>query len=169
MRRYWAYFKYVVRHKWFVLLWARRLGVPLHRAVLHDWHKFLPREFFPYAHAFYNADGSKRVRRDSSGAYNPTKIGAEFDYAWLSHQKAKHHWQSWIMLGDGGSMRPLPIPATYLREMVADWCGAGQAQGSLNPKAWYTHNKDNLVLAPESRERLEYFLGLAQMMVEARS
>ncbi len=53
MNKHWQYLKYVVRHKWFVLGAGRKLGVPLHRLILHDWTKFLPREWFPYVNEFY--------------------------------------------------------------------------------------------------------------------
>lgn len=89
MRRHWAYLKYVLRHKWFVLVAGLRLGVPLWMLILHDWDKFLPDEWFPYARCFYKPDGTKQ--------YDETQ---EFAHAWMLHQhRNKHHWQWWVTIG----------------------------------------------------------------------
>lgn len=86
MRAHWQYLKYVVRHKWFVLLAGIELGVPLLILLLHDWDKFMPDEWFAYVRTFYAADGTKR--------YQP---GPDFSVAWKAHQKRnKHHYQYWM-------------------------------------------------------------------------
>ncbi len=90
MRRHWQYLKYVLRHKWFVLVAGLELKVPLWILILHDWDKFLPDEWFPYARCFYKPDGSKQ--------YDPSPA---FDWAWNLHQKRnKHHWQFWLLIPD---------------------------------------------------------------------
>ncbi|KKK56400.1 hypothetical protein LCGC14_3064910 [marine sediment metagenome] len=159
MRRHWAYLKYVLRHKWHVFRACRELRVPLRQAIVHDWTKFLPVEWFPYAHNFYNADGSGRQVRDETGAYNPTDQGIPYQRAWLHHQRARHHWQAWVVLGDAGYITPLPIPERYIREMIADWCGAGRAiAGVRYPHDWYAANRDKMKLLPETRIRVEQLL-----------
>lgn len=86
MRRHWAYFKYVMRHKWFVFWACLKLGVPIWVALLHDWDKFLPDEWFAYARTFYKPNGAKQY--DES---------ADFARAWMLHQhRNKHHWQYWL-------------------------------------------------------------------------
>ena len=50
------------------------------------------------------------------------------------------------------SPRVLPMPDKYRREMLADWFGAGKAQGKPDTKAWYMANKDNMILHNETRE-----------------
>ena len=52
MRAHWAYFQYVMRHKWHVFVGCLRLGVPLHQAIIHDWVKFLPIEWDAYVRQF---------------------------------------------------------------------------------------------------------------------
>jgi len=47
-----AYLRYVLRHKWFVLLACWRAGL-YWRGIVHDWHKFLPSEWFPYVEHFH--------------------------------------------------------------------------------------------------------------------
>jgi hypothetical protein len=162
MMRHWQYLKYVLRHKWFVFEECLKLGVPLWIAIFHDWDKFLPDEWMPYARFFYNADGSKVQRRDSTGYYKPTDTGDHaFDYAWLLHQKRnKHHWQWWCLPEDSGTFKVLPMPEVYCKEMLADWRGAGRAQGTPDTVAWYIANKDKMHLHPYTRQWIELQLGI---------
>lgn len=161
MRRHLAYLKYVLRHKFFVFQAAIPLGVPLWVALWHDWDKFLPDEWLPYARFFYEPDGTKRQIRDKTGYYKPTDTGdAAFDYAWLLHQKRnKHHWQFWTLPLDDGGIKVLPMPDLYRREMLADWRGAGKAQGFTDTLAWYTQNRDKMQLHPETRAWIEQQIG----------
>lgn len=159
MKRHFAYFKYVLRHKWFVLWACRMTGAGLRRGAVHDWTKFLPREWFAYAKHFYNEDGTRRDVRDKTGSYDPLRQGISFEMAWLSHQRNKHHWQAWVVLGDGGSVKALPMPEKYVREMVADWVGAGKAiSGRSDPRPWYDANKWNMLLHDETRDLVEMLL-----------
>lgn len=61
MKRHFAYLKYVLRHKYFVFREGLKLGVPILSLILHDWDKFLPDEWFPYARTFYAPDGAPDV------------------------------------------------------------------------------------------------------------
>ena len=56
----------------------------------------------------------------------------------------------------------LPMPERYIYEMVADWRGAGLAYGNPNTVEWYENNKHNKVMHPETRERVEWLLGLTE-------
>jgi hypothetical protein len=162
MKRYWQYLKYVLWHKWCVFLACIKLGIPW-LGLIHDLSKFRPDEFVPYARHFYNPDGSKREKqRDKTGYYKPTDTGdAAFDFAWLLHQKRnRHHWQFWTLPEDEGGLKILPIPGHYLREMLADWKGAGRAQGKPDTAAWYKANGKKLQLHPNSRAWIEKELGV---------
>lgn len=55
MEKYWKYFKYVIRHKWYVLIECFKKG-QYWRGITHDLSKFLPDEFIPYAKYFYAED-----------------------------------------------------------------------------------------------------------------
>lgn len=156
MKRYLNYLWYVLRHKWFVFLQCCKFGIPW-LGILHDWSKFLPSEFMPYACYFHNPDGSPRQIRDSTGYYKPTNTGdLSFDFAWLLHQKRnRHHWQWWILPEDEGKIKVLPIPDKYRLEMLADWSGAGRAQGAPDITAWYAKNKDKITLHPATRTWIE--------------
>lgn len=50
---YWKYLRYLLRHRWFVMLACFREGL-YWQGLIHDWSKFLPSEFLPYARYFYS-------------------------------------------------------------------------------------------------------------------
>lgn len=177
MRRYLAYLWYVLRHKWFVFIEGRKLGVSLWQLIIHDWSKFSPDEFIPYAKAFYKPNGK--------GQYDQNN---EFITAWARHQwRQPHHWQNWVVMpggtpiGDLGIMimdmgmvlgweidgrweqqldisglRALPMPERFRKEMLADWRGAGRsAKGGLPTREWYLKRRDIMILHPETRRWIE--------------
>ncbi len=157
VKRHIAYLKYVLRHKWFVLVAGRKTGAPVLRLLLHDLSKFRPSEWRPYAETFYGHGGETMA----------------FDAAWLKHQhRNDHHWQHWILRQDdpeplygarvngicnfvtgrligvldgdtllvgtivrdlvahanlGAGLRAMRMPEDAVREMVADWAGADRA------------------------------------------
>jgi len=156
MKRHLAYFRYVCLHKWYVGLACLHYGL-WWRAIKHDWSKFLPCEWWAYADSFYNRDGSKRdwQTRDAFDKMN-------FDMAWNHHQKVNdHHWQYWVLTTDSDEPRnrPLPMPVVCIKEMVADWVGAGRAiTGKIEVCDWYAKNKDKMLLAPVVRKCVEELL-----------
>jgi hypothetical protein len=154
------YLLYVLRHKWFVFLACRRLHVPLWRAIIHDWTKFLPSEWFPYVRSFYNPDGSKRETRTDDGTLDSSTVAQEFAAAWLHHQKYNpHHWQYWVVINDEDGTVALPMPTVYIREMVADWDGAGRAiTGKSDPVGWYRRNGHKMIMHKSTRFVLENIL-----------
>lgn len=83
-----------------------------------------------------------------------------FDRAWLHHQHANpHHWQHWLLRMDSGDELVLPMPEHFLREMVADWAGAGRAlTGGWEVGEWYAKNRDRIRLSDETRKRVELLL-----------
>ena len=166
MKAHLNYLKYVLRHKWYVFLACRTMRVSTWRAIIHDWTKLTPLEWTPYVHNFFNKDGTRRSVRDASGAYDPNIQTVEFKKAWLSHQKNKHHYQAWISIGDNGNLEALPIPEKYLREMIADWIGAGMAiSGRTDWRPWYEANKNKMILHPEAREFLDsYEVNIHEML-----
>jgi hypothetical protein len=137
-------------------------GVPWWTAVIHDWTKFTPTEWFPYVQSFYNPDGSKRNPKTASGTLDINKTARSFAAAWNSHQKTnKHHWQYWVLINDEDGTVPLEIPEGYVREMLADWEGAGKAiTGKADPVGWYTRNYDKFMFHPKTRALVEQLLGL---------
>lgn len=159
LRPHWLYLKYVLRHKRFVYQEGRALGLSRFQLLIHDWQKFTPTEWFPYVETFF---GNKPSPRRKDGGYDPNAVSTKFDYAWLHHQTVggKHHWQYWCLPLDTGGLRALPMPDKYRREMVADWRGAGRAiSGSNDSISWYSANRSNMTLHPETREWVEREIG----------
>jgi hypothetical protein len=155
--KHFKYLSYVVRHKWFVFVECWRLGIPI-RGIFHDMSKFLPSEWFPYVNFFYSDKPAAQVGKD--GYYKPAETGDKaFDLAWLLHQRRnRHHWQWWLLLGDEDALKVLEMPEEYVREMVADWKGAGKAQGKPDTKAWYKTHASRIRLHPNTVELVENLL-----------
>jgi hypothetical protein len=165
MTHHWRYAKYVARHKAFVLVAGIRLGPPagflswvpwLVRLIVHDWSKLLPSEWIPYADYFYGPPVENC----------PTcleKRERSFNRAWLLHQhRSRHHWQSYVLREDSGLVKHLPMPPAVVREMVADWMGAGRAiKGTWDARPWYLSNSLRIILHPETRDVVYQLLGVA--------
>ena len=120
--------------------------MPLWRALIHDLSKFTRSELPHYNRQFFGDKG------DPQG----------FAKAWLHHQNRNpHHWEYWITRSDhshGGSGAVdgcLPMPARYIREMVADWMGASKAYtGSWWMQDWLEKNLGKMRLHPTTKDSL---------------
>lgn len=139
----WQYFKYVIRHKWFVFLGCIELDIPLH-GLVHDLSKFSRAEWKTYVDKFYPKcmlTGMEHIR------------AAAFGEAWLHHIHCNpHHWEHWIIPGKEECLR---IPEVYCREMVADWTAMSRAKGESDCSKWYESQKDIIKLHPASRQNIE--------------
>ena len=149
LRRHWAYLKYILRHKWFVMVACRRVGAPFWLSIIHDSSKFSWREWSAYAKTFYMPDGSKQYHETPS-----------FNRAWLHHQHSnKHHWQHWLLRMDSGDIVAIAMPRRYVLEMVADWMGAGRAiTGRWECADWYAKNRDRIILHRDTRVLVDMIL-----------
>lgn len=141
MKPHLQYAKYVIRHKWFVFVAGRKTGAPLWRLIIHDWSKLTPAEWGPYVRSFYGP----QPRTD--------EVKLAFNRAWLHHQhRNAHHWQHWLLREDSGNLKTLTMPQSLVREMVADWMGAGRAiTGKWEVAEWYAKNRDTIQLAGSTR------------------
>lgn len=148
MKRYKSYFKYVLLHKWYVLVAMCRLGGSVRQALLHDLSKFRPSEFVIYAKTFFTAEGKRSYAKYPS-----------FDEAWNHHQKRnKHHWEYWIVIKKD-SFVPLDIPDEYLTEMVADMLAVSRLNnGYWGVREYYTQNMDKFLMTEYTRMRLEFII-----------
>lgn len=162
MNAFLKYLGYIIRHKRFVYQEGRKLGVARWQLLLHDWHKLLPDEFFPYMEMFYGHNGGSYYVLDKN---DPRRIvvEAEFNRAWLKHQRrSRHHWQAHLLLEDSGAVKPLEVPERLVREMLADWRGAGRAiTGKDDTLNWYVATKAGRILHPRTQGWLEGQLGLS--------
>lgn len=138
--KHYRYARYVARHKRFVFQASRRLDVPL-LGVLHDLSKLRPDEWRPYAESFYGP---------WPYAERPAAVKRAFDVAWLAHiHRNRHHPAHWVLRNDTDGVALLKMPERYVREMVADWVGAGMAikghgwdRAGEATRGWWAANKD---------------------------
>jgi hypothetical protein len=167
------YLRYILRHKWYVFQECCKLGI-VWRGIWHDLSKFRPDEWLPYARYFY---GTYRKQADLT-VYEKTyywdvrtqeSVSDEFDGAWLRHiHRNPHHWQWHILREDDGGVKVLEMPWDDMLEMVADWRGAGKAQGKGdNTEAWYGENKGKMKLHPRTRQVVEELIGVAPTPTKA--
>lgn len=155
-----------------MFLKCRKLNI-LWLGIIHDWSKFLPDEFLPYARHFYGKYPKFAEIKHLPAIYTgltQEDIAYQFDFGWLHHQhRNKHHWQRWLLTLDSarsdGKSFPLPMPDKYRREMLADWRGAGRAYGNSNTADWYTKNKAHIQLHPDTQQWIEAQLGLAERLL----
>lgn len=147
LKGYWNYFKYIVQHKWYVAIECAKKGMFLH-ALTHDLSKFRPSEFFPYQDKFFSGDY----------AYRFQEVEENFKSAWVLHQhRNKHHWGYWVDT-DG---IPVPMPARYIKQMLADWNAMGRKFG-VQATEFYLKNRDNMILHDTTRAVIDAALKLYQ-------
>jgi hypothetical protein len=153
IRVLWDYFKYVVRHKYYVFVecWKEKL---YWRAITHDLSKFRPSEFFPYAINFYGK--ALDVPRDSAEQ--------SFSEAWQLHiRRNPHHWEAWTRMEnfETGHVITLPMPYEYVLEMVCDWRAMSRTFGQESPVGWYKENQNKMLLHTMTRRWVHQLLGIA--------
>jgi hypothetical protein len=157
---YFKYFKTVLRHKYFVFKECQALGITW-RGIVHDLSKFLPSEFYPYTQ-YFNGKGKwpkwDIAKHQMGYPYRYTEEGVKeaFDNAWLMHQKRNpHHWQYWVLQNDTDGRVALEMPDKYVKEMWADWTGAGIAYtGKRDVLNWYHNNKEKMILHPATEAKI---------------
>lgn len=151
---YWKQLKSLLFHKWHVLKAGLMIGgIPLWRLILHDWSKFAPVEYINYSRYKY---GIKSIDGWAK--------------AWLHHlHHNPHHPEHWVLSwrGDpswydalGESIAEyvtlLPMPETYVREMVADMIATSkEITGSNVIAVWLNENGPKMRLHPDTIVRLD--------------
>lgn len=140
------YLKNLLKHKWFVFVAGRKTGVSLWRLLVHDYSKFSRAEWGPYVRRF----GMGRAGQMDKAA-DPEEFLAAFRHHW---KRNPHHWEYWVEKGVAKLM-----PEEYIREMVADWMGAGRAYtGRWEVREWYEKNRGRMNLHPGTRAWVEALL-----------
>ncbi|WP_339146246.1 MULTISPECIES: DUF5662 family protein [unclassified Sutcliffiella] len=139
----WRNFLYILDHKLNVLIECWKQGLYI-QGIIHDWSKFSPKEFLPYAKKFFYY-GEKSAEDELI-----------WKNAWLHHQhKNKHHWEYWVV--DPKNKQALPMPRKYLIEMVCDWRSFSRKWGR---KVKYStlDLTDKIVVHPDTRKELEIII-----------
>ena len=163
--RYDKYFKYVCRHKWFVMKECFKVGL-YWRGLIHDLDKFYPSAFISYSKRFYGNGNDISTGRDSTGYYNPMENSElDFQLSLKDHvTKNKHHWQYWVLptSANNEKMVLFNMDLKSIFEMICDWKGAARAQGNMNydPKEWFKIHDKNMILSEESKNSIMVILNL---------
>jgi len=141
------------------------MGVNFFQLIVHDLSKFYFDEWLAYADYFYgdhSNEGLEAQHQFGLVELAPFGFYAEhrFNVAWRNHQtRNRHHWQYYLLTEDSGNEIVLPMPAKYVREMIADWAGAGRAiTGEWEVSSWYAENKHKIKLHPITRTQVETLL-----------
>lgn len=144
------YTRTVLRHKWFVMVAGRRIGVSWKQLIVHDLSKFSRAEFGPYVRRFE----SGRAGYDDHSR-DPDEFKRAFEHHWRHNP---HHWEYWVDYIPGWEV-PFQMQEKYALEMVADWMGAGRGYvGHWDISEWYESNRDRIKLHPETRKYVETVL-----------
>lgn len=102
--------KNILKHKYWVYVYGRKVGLPRLQLLLHDISKFYPIELFYFANNFYG------------GQFKSIK----YYFGWFHHQKVnKHHAEYWWTFLSG-EHNQYTIPDIYLKEMIVDWFAAAK-------------------------------------------
>lgn len=146
--------KSLLTHKWYVFLAGLRMGkIPIWRLIVHDWSKLTPVELINYSrfkHGVKSVPGWSR--------------------AWLHHMHhSPHHPEHWVLSwrGDPDFYRNhskhvaefvtiLPMPETYVRELVVDIMATGkEITGSWDIASWLNENGPRMLLHDDTITRLD--------------
>lgn len=122
----------------------------------HHWQHWILRLDSP--DATYLIQEMGQVEGGSRICHHPTGIAVEVPECDLMANKPDVDAMVRKMIGHANSdagLVVLPMPDKYRREMLADWRGAGKAQGKPDTRAWYEANKNKIVLHAETREWIE--------------
>lgn len=146
--------KSLLLHKWYVIRAGLKIGdIPLWRLIIHDWSKFTPSEFFVYSRWKYG-DGTNR----------------DWSIGWLHHLHCSpHHPEHWVFSWHGDAdfyaeigkdiaknISILPMPETYVREMVADMMATSkEITGSYNIAVWLNEHGPKTHMHDETIIRLD--------------
>ena len=62
---------------------------------------------------------------------------------------------------DDEGLRAMDMPDVFIKEMVADWRGAGRAiTGKDNVRSWYTTHISDIHISTKTRKRVEELIAL---------
>lgn len=117
IRNFFGHLFTVLRHKYYVFKYGRKLGIPL-RALIHDMSKFSPVEFF---------ESVKYYQGGKSSPINAAKADKGYSLAWQHHKgRNTHHYEHWTDRYDDGTVA-IKMPFKCVVEMIADYLGAAHA------------------------------------------
>ena len=147
-----AYLIFMLRHKWFVFLECLKLGVPIWRAIIHDWDKiFAPHTFIAFKRRY--DQGNDHYKMANNSAY-------QMAYHLHCNRRHKHHWQWWISQLDEGKQRVLEMDDVSMREMLADWRGMGKTKHEPHTWIWYQWYRSQMTVHPQTLLWLDWQIAI---------
>ena len=156
MKAHWTYLKYVLRHKWFVLIECWKEGL-IWQGIAHDMSKFSRAEWNAYVDKFF---------RDK---FPSSVVDTQFKMAWQHHfMNNPHHWDYWcheeIVHRPGSIIEIEPVLMGYeeVLEMICDWRAMSRARSSKRVAErtwdWYIGQKANMKINPINQQQIELIL-----------
>lgn len=150
MRIHLAYLKYLLLHKFWVLVEGLKLEVNLGRLIIHDYDKFFPKQWIAYAY-YFNSIRTEEVRN-------------RFRQAWRYHvNRNDHHYNHWVGITEQGRTVVHEMSDMARREMLADWISANKViSGTIkfgqsdDLQTWYNKRRDLLPIGPQTLRWLDY-------------
>lgn len=147
------HFKTICKHKHYVRKYCWKMGM-YWQGVTHDMSKFSPIEFFESAKYYQGSRSPIDACKEENGV----------SYGWQHHKgRNPHHYEYWIdNLDNGGT--PLLMPSKYIKELIADYLGAGHAyMGKKFTYAaeyswWQQKKKKPLAMHPVTKEFIDVVL-----------
>lgn len=156
------HFHKICKHKRWVFHYCRLAGIPF-RGLMHDMSKFGPSEFF--GNVRWYGDGTR------SPIDNCKDVNG-LSYAWQHHKgRNKHHYEYWTDRFDQGGYA-LPMPDTYLVEMLCDYLGAGIAYNGKkkftysNEYEWWKNKQTHCSMHPYNKAFIEACLNWLAFLEE---
>jgi hypothetical protein len=119
----------------------------------HHWQYWLLTTDQPRATwVITSTDGGMRYAGVANYELFPDRNFAEMS---ASGEQA-HQDAEWLRTILNRAPVPLQMPERYVREMVADWMGAGRAiTGRWEVAQWYARSRPHIILHPATRARVE--------------
>lgn len=140
LKDYWSYLKVVLKHKWYVFLACKDIGITW-RGIVHDLSKFTPMEFKSYCEHFIND-----CRND-------------IFYGWFHHKGHNtHHWNYWTDFKNGETIA-VKMPKKDVLELICDFVGAGKAYtddwNESEPYNFWIRVRDTICIEPYTKAFIE--------------
>lgn len=125
---------------------------------VHDNSKFDEIEYNEYLNYFYP---SPECPKDEH----------LFNIAWNHHQKCNpHHWQYWILIGDGAHIQCLDMPLKYVAEMCCDWHSFSLTDKPENTAYnWWKSRKDLIMVSPKTSKLIDEIVEYLKDPIEAKT
>lgn len=156
-QKFYGHLNTVLKHKYYVFKYSCKLGIPV-QGFLHDMSKFSPTEFWESVKYYQGTRSPIDACKEQNG----------YSMCWLHHKgRNKHHYQYWIDGIDQGGI-PIKMPIKYVKELLADFLGAGRAYCGKDftyhqEVLWWENkkkNNPNMLMHKETMQIIDRFMML---------